>query len=168
MVTGGQIQTLTVGSKTVTQRMTKDYSSADIANQILNPLTFANMTTWIANGIESVFDGTEYVSTQGATFCNLLSWGTMPDGLYYPNITFQAVSSVVAAVSHFMSMQYDGSVVGMCEFQGYAKAGNITVPSASSSFVIAMSIITMALLFVQLGKFSWSFWPTWRSNKVKK
>ena len=67
-----------------------------------------------------------YVSSQGAPFCNLMSWGTAPDdGLYHIDMTPQGFAAGLAVLAHYMSFQYDGSQTATCDYFGDMGAGFI-------------------------------------------
>lgn len=171
MVTGGHIVSLTAGGLTATQRMTADTQLYFDEFETMIPLTdrvaWGNMTNWISNAFEKVFDGSVYQSTQGATFCNLLSWGTYPDGFYYPNITYRAVSSAIAATAHFVAMQYDGSASADCEYFGIQNSGQITSPTLQANVSTAFGIISIVLNLWYVLWWYFSNRTDWTADKVK-
>lgn len=118
MVTGGQIVNITtthrVEQTTVTALQSIRYPELKGSDEMYygefetafgpDIEIYSNLTDQIASALELVFDNKTYYSSQGATFCNMLSWGTLPDGFYHPEIMFKGVTAAVATVAHFVFM----------------------------------------------------------------
>ncbi|KAJ3204159.1 Potassium/sodium hyperpolarization-activated cyclic nucleotide-gated channel 3 [Entophlyctis luteolus] len=69
-----------------------------------------------------------YFPSQGASFCNMLSEGTYPDGYYHTQATYRGIATAIGASAHFSIMQYGTATVVDCEYFGYAGSGLLNVP----------------------------------------
>ncbi|KAJ3079897.1 hypothetical protein HDU99_009840 [Rhizoclosmatium hyalinum] len=69
-----------------------------------------------------------YYPSQGATFCNLFSEGTLPDGYYHTSYTYRGISTAVGAAAHFAIMQFNTGPPIECDYYGYIGAGLLEVP----------------------------------------
>lgn len=137
MVTGGQIQSITAGNLTAYQSMAKShrlyYDDFETGIERKDRVQWSNMTQWIAGGFENVFDGYIYHPSQGSAFVNLMQWATLPDGLYHPENTWKGVSAAIAAIAHYVTLQYENESndIGTCESYGYANSGMIIASEAA-------------------------------------
>ena len=74
---------------------------------------------WYHAASLNVYDGSNvYLSSQGATFSNIMSWATDPEGKYEPNYTERGITSAAAAIAHYIMMQYDSSAISTCNYMG--------------------------------------------------
>ncbi|KAJ3347523.1 Potassium/sodium hyperpolarization-activated cyclic nucleotide-gated channel 3 [Entophlyctis luteolus] len=89
-----------------------------------------------------------YFPSQGASFCNMLSEGTYPDGYYHTQATYRGIATAIGASAHFSIMQYGTATVVDCEYFGYAGSGLLNVPDIGVWLSTGSSIIAcLAKLF---------------------
>lgn len=154
MVTGGQVREISTASgELVAKQGTSNqlyFDQFDTLIPLDDQMEWSNVTSWISTSVKSVFNGTEYRSSQGATFANIMQWATLPDGIYHTNITWKGVAAAVSMCSHYVLMQYDGTKVSRCEYQGIQKAGVIIVPRIviDATLIIGCLLIFFALWYV--------------------
>lgn len=67
-------------------------------------MVYRNLTEMIGEAVTRIFDNKSYVSSQGATFANIMQWATLSDGYYYPNISYKGIAAAAGAASHFVLM----------------------------------------------------------------
>ncbi|KAJ1548569.1 hypothetical protein HK405_002540 [Cladochytrium tenue] len=151
-ITGGQVTDLSPGDGSsgvyLTQRMeTESYFSQLALALNESSYTRTNFTDWTAQHLHLLFSNTSFGSSQGATFCNLLQWGTLPDGLYHTNVIYRGVAAIVASTAHYVLMQYDTGDSSLCLFSAEVGAGIISVPQWTTQVVIAVLSLN---LFLQL------------------
>lgn len=168
MVTGGQMTQISAGGFTASQRMDQPlyFGQLDSGIKMSDKVMWGNMTTWISSAIESAMNGTVYYSTQGAKFCNMMRWGTLPDGFYYPNITSNALSAALSSMAHYVVLQYNGSATTDCEYYGIQNAGKISADNTTVIVCLAVGIVlAISLLYNMLGLFL-NNTTDWTASKV--
>ena len=92
-----------------------------------------------------------FLSSQGAPFCNLLSWATLPDGFYYTDLTWKGLATAIGVVSHYMLFQYDGSASATCNYSGLTGSGRVTSNSSILQVGSYMCLVEIILVLVTLG-----------------
>ncbi|KAJ3292353.1 hypothetical protein HDU79_001496 [Rhizoclosmatium sp. JEL0117] len=95
-----------------------------------------------------------YYPSQGATFCNLFSEGTLPDGYYHTAYTFQGVATAIGASAHFAMMQYGTGETVDCDYYGYAGAGLLEIPELG---VWLSTVSSIVCCMVKLFEILWWF-----------
>ncbi|KAI9335000.1 hypothetical protein DFJ73DRAFT_852302, partial [Zopfochytrium polystomum] len=152
VLTGGELTYVAVGRDPglgLESHMAKKYYYGQIANTLNDTNgVYSNITGWIAQHIQVVFDGTSCGSSQGATFCNLLQWSTLPDGLYHTSLQYRGISVAVAAISHYILMQYDYGAPTLCLYLADIGDGIISAPLWASRVVIAVLSVNAFLQLV--------------------
>jgi hypothetical protein len=107
----------------------------------------------------SVFSNNSYTSSQGANFCNIFQWATLPDGYYHTQYGYRGVSAALGSVLHYILMQYDTSQTGYCEFYGYQGSGTLSIPSSWVAIGQGIILSALALLFLKFGWLLISYYP---------
>ncbi|KAJ3416254.1 hypothetical protein HDV05_002544 [Chytridiales sp. JEL 0842] len=148
MATGGQIESLQVGNLVLHQRMEQPSYYGNVAKE-LKPTShvFSNLTSWIAEAVELIYNDTSYVSSQGASFANIHQWATEPDGLYHTEYTARGFMAALACIAHYVQMQYDGYREGTCNYYGFAGRGLITSSEWSRRIVDVTISLNILLQF---------------------
>lgn len=154
MVTGGQITSLTAQSGVLAA--TQGESASQYFDQYESRIPMSDKSSWknitraMSIGFETVFNGTEYNSTQGASFCNLMQWATLPDGLYYTNITWKGVAAAIGSISHYVAMQYESNAVATCSYYALGSAGFMSVneDARTATYVLSGTLASLALFYV--------------------
>ncbi|ORY37405.1 hypothetical protein BCR33DRAFT_789683 [Rhizoclosmatium globosum] len=98
--------------------------------------------TLLKDAVLKAFKNASYAPSQGATFCNMLSEGTMPDGFYHTDTTFRGVATAVGAAAHFALMQFSATVPPVhCDYYGIKGSGMLHIPSSAIYMSAAGSVI---------------------------
>ncbi|KAJ3326275.1 hypothetical protein HDV06_000151 [Boothiomyces sp. JEL0866] len=143
MVAINEIVTITVGDISVTQRDSGGTNFIDFANGLTGDNY--NLTARFHRVLLHSFGNASFASSQGASFSNILSEGTLPDGYYHENITWKGISNALAVAGHYVLMQYDQSAIVQCEYFGYVGAGTFMVPVFWVTLTQVLVIILAAL-----------------------
>ncbi|ORY49545.1 hypothetical protein BCR33DRAFT_713850 [Rhizoclosmatium globosum] len=116
---------------------------------------YENITSWVIEATTAVFGNASYGTSQGALFCNLFQWATLPDGYYHTEITWKGMAAAMSIVAHYVLMQYDASApTTVCEYYGMQGAGVIQCPS----YVIALAATSVVIcLLAELSQLFWWF-----------
>ncbi|KAJ3205498.1 hypothetical protein HDU82_005161 [Entophlyctis luteolus] len=109
----------------------------------------------IMESITLLFGNNSFSPSQGASFCNLLSEGTWPDGYYHTSSTYRGVSVGIGAAVHFALMQYSSTTEPVsCDYYGLVGAGILTIPQIA--IYLSASCSAMACL-VKCFEIMWWF-----------
>ncbi|ORY49544.1 hypothetical protein BCR33DRAFT_713849 [Rhizoclosmatium globosum] len=116
---------------------------------------YENITSWVIEATTAVFGNASYGTSQGALFCNLFQWATLPDGYYHTDVTWKGMAAAMSIVAHYVLMQYDASApTTVCEYYGMQGAGVIQCPS----YVIALAATSVVIcLLAELSQLFWWF-----------
>ncbi|KAJ3069941.1 hypothetical protein HDU98_007014 [Podochytrium sp. JEL0797] len=88
------------------------------------------------------FENASYSPTQGATFCNLLSEATLPDGYYHTKATYRGVATALGTAIHLAFMQYNSSATPVsCDYFGFDGSGMLSIPATAIYFSAAASAL---------------------------
>ena len=165
MVTGGQIVELTIFNTTLMRHYSSDItfdalmsSGSSNADNLCN-----NLLQWMAGGLNQLSQWGNFTSTQGSTFANIMQWATLPDGNYHTSLTWRGVSAMAGAVAHYILMQYDGTALGMCEYQAQVGAGAIEgLQEARITYTVVVTVAMLLIVFEVL----WWLATTLRTEHV--
>ena len=163
MVTAGKATSLVIQNHLINVETAEDHYSNDIISFIreqetagVEELDFTNsssngqvLMTNIMAAFNDTIQNNWYKSTTNGDFSNMMSWATMPDGLYYPNLTSRGLAAALGAVTHQIFLQYSGSGQNTCIYSGMAGSGKMAFVA---DLVIALNIIfglVLALLSFQ-------------------
>ncbi|KAJ3400645.1 hypothetical protein HDV05_000986, partial [Chytridiales sp. JEL 0842] len=81
MATGGQVESVQVGNLLLTQRMEPHSYYGSVAKELKpTSLVFSNLTSWIGEAVNLIYNNTSYESSQGATSANIHQWASESDG----------------------------------------------------------------------------------------
>ncbi|XXQ30644.1 Uncharacterized protein PBTT_01100 [Plasmodiophora brassicae] len=139
MVTGGQVTTVQIGRTVLQQGSTSTITFDNVVNgdSMANGDQYALLPVWSMQAINRTMNG-QYTPSQGALFCNLMQWSTLPDGLYHVDLNYRGVAAAVAATIQYVAMQYDGSAAGTCEYFGEIGGGTMVIdPEFQVIFYVA-------------------------------
>ncbi|KAJ3072434.1 hypothetical protein HDU98_003602 [Podochytrium sp. JEL0797] len=117
---------------------------------------YENITSWVIEATQAVFGNASYGTSQGALFCNIFQWGTLPDGYYHPEETWKGLSAAMAMIAHFVLLQYDDETLhkAQCTYAGMQGAGIIQCPN----YVIALAVTSVVVcLLAELSQLFWWF-----------
>ncbi|KAJ3029024.1 UNVERIFIED_CONTAM: hypothetical protein HDU68_000320 [Siphonaria sp. JEL0065] len=115
---------------------------------------YENITSWVIEATEAVFGNASYGTSQGALFCNIFQWATLPDGYYHTEISWKGVAAAMAIVAHYILMQYDDAGTTQCEYSGMQGAGIIQCPQ----YVVALAATSVVIcLLAELSQLFWWF-----------
>ncbi|KAI9350320.1 hypothetical protein BDR26DRAFT_852193 [Obelidium mucronatum] len=115
---------------------------------------YQNITQWVIEATNAVFANASYGTSQGALFCNIFQWATLPDGYYHTDVSWKGMAAAISIIAHYVLMQYDDAGTAQCEYSGMQGAGVIHCPS----YVIAMAATSVVVcLIVELSQLFWWF-----------
>ncbi|KAJ3223855.1 hypothetical protein HDU81_008942 [Chytriomyces hyalinus] len=101
-----------------------------------------NVVPLMKQAIMNMYLNQTFYPSQGATFCNAFSQGTMPDGFYHTLYMFRGVSVALAAVAHFAVMQFQANATHVpCDYYGYAGSGMLIIPQLAIYLSVSASAI---------------------------
>ncbi|KAJ3030263.1 UNVERIFIED_CONTAM: hypothetical protein HDU68_009660 [Siphonaria sp. JEL0065] len=96
----------------------------------------------LKDAVTKMFTNGSFPPSQGASFCNLLSEGTWPDGYYHTESTYRGVAVAVGAAAHFAIMQYAADATPVnCDYYGFDGSGMLSIPSIAIYLSAAGSAI---------------------------
>ncbi|KAJ3060006.1 anaphase-promoting complex subunit Hcn1 [Podochytrium sp. JEL0797] len=104
----------------------------------------------LTEAILIMFENQSYFPSQGATFCNIFSEGTLPDGYYHTNTTFRGLVTGIGTAAHFTLMQYLNTITVPCTYTGYTGAGMLVIPSLTVYVSTSASICALALKIFEI------------------
>ncbi|KAJ3321061.1 hypothetical protein HDV06_004619 [Boothiomyces sp. JEL0866] len=113
------VQNSTISATTNSNRYVREflkYANVDKYNLADNFLSI----------IDQLFNDTSFHSSQGAKFCNLLQWATLPDGFYHDSLMWKGVSTALASGAHYLLLQYDQNQISSCDYYANRGSGYLT------------------------------------------
>ncbi|KAJ3311252.1 hypothetical protein HDV04_004161 [Boothiomyces sp. JEL0838] len=148
MVAVQNILSVTVGNATVTLNNNKN-------RYVREFLQYGNTDKWnLANYyhpiIDMIFNSTTYYSSQGANFCNILQWATLPDGFYHDSIMWKGVAAALGTAAHYLVLQYDSTQTATCEYFAFHGAGYLYGHPTLITAVQAVVIILGASVLLHI------------------
>ncbi|KAJ3272795.1 hypothetical protein HDV01_005223 [Terramyces sp. JEL0728] len=106
-----------------------------------------NLASYFHPLIDLIFNSTTFYSSQGASFCNLLQWATLPDGLYHDSIMWKGIAAAMGSAAHYLVLQYDSTQTAKCEYFAYHGAGYLYGhPALITSVQVVVIILGVAVL----------------------
>ncbi|KAJ3321062.1 hypothetical protein HDV06_004620 [Boothiomyces sp. JEL0866] len=147
MVAVQNILSVKVGNATVTLDTNKN-------RYVREFLQYTNSDKWnLANYyhpiVDLIFNSTTYYSSQGASFCNLLQWATLPDGYYHDSIMWKGIAAALGTagitdliLAHYLVLQYDSTQTATCEYFAYHGAGYLY---GHPTLITAVQVIVIIL-----------------------
>ncbi|KAJ3321060.1 hypothetical protein HDV06_004618 [Boothiomyces sp. JEL0866] len=147
MVAVQNVLSITVGEATVTVGTNKNRFVREF-------LQYSNTDKWNLASfyfplVNQVFNSTVYYSSQGATFCNLLQWATLPDGYYHDSIMWKGIASALGTAgnisfdaAHYLVLQYDSTQTSTCEYYADHGAGYL---SGTPTLITIVQIVVFIL-----------------------
>ncbi|KAI9202496.1 uncharacterized protein BJ171DRAFT_476698 [Polychytrium aggregatum] len=109
--------------------------------------------------LQSILNASYYPS-QGATFCNYLSWATYPDGYYHTEAMYRGVTAGIGSSAHYAIMQYNPSLTVDCNYYGFAGAGMLSIPPLP---IIIAAIGSATAILSKIAEII--YWATMRATK---
>jgi hypothetical protein len=89
-----------------------------------------------------------FTCSQIGTFSNMLSWATLPDGYYYPNLTARGLSGAFGAITHQIFLQYSPDVAN-CRYYGADGSGEMYLMPVGvlvSNIVLGLAVLSLILI----------------------
>ncbi|KAJ3210944.1 anaphase-promoting complex subunit Hcn1 [Entophlyctis luteolus] len=153
-ITSNAIQSISAGNYTANIYSTLDAYYGHFQDEFTVNDKYSNITSWVSEGIITALNNTSYSTSQGALFCNLFQWGTLPDGYYHTEVTWKGVAAVVAMIAHYVLLQYDNTAISECQYDGMQGAGIIECPS----YVTILTVISIVICIIsELAQLFWWF-----------
>ncbi|KAJ3141983.1 hypothetical protein HK100_004464 [Physocladia obscura] len=153
-VASQRIEEMRLGNLTIQRGETSALYYGLMQDEFRINYEYKNITEWVAEAVVAVFNGTHYGTSQGALFCNLFQWATLPDGYYHTSITWKGMAAAMAMVAHYVLMQYSTSGDGaqsQCAYKGLQGAGVIACPTyvvgLAAGAVVVCVVAEVAQLF---------------------
>ncbi|KAJ1557308.1 hypothetical protein HK405_000295, partial [Cladochytrium tenue] len=154
---GGQVVAVSNQNQSVT--LVQGKSASEFSNNFVNYVSDSavgfdsyGVMPLIAEATITSLQNGSYYPSQGATFCNLLSWATYPDGYYHSSAMNRGILVAVGTAAHFSLRQFNTSQVGPCMYYGLNGSGMLQIPEIA---VIAASIGSGVALTVKLFEILW-------------
>ncbi|KAI8904883.1 hypothetical protein EDD86DRAFT_278047 [Gorgonomyces haynaldii] len=145
---GKKLLEMTVGKKSITLDNISQFYYGEFMPQVEDPeLPFS---TWYLDLLHEIFAGQDYLSTQGAVPCNLLSFTTRWDGMYHSSAITPGVLAAMAEAAHFILLQYDAHATDKCEYFHYAGAGLLNATGPWLYLAIAEAAILLVGLILHI------------------
>ncbi|KAJ3351120.1 hypothetical protein HDU83_009199 [Entophlyctis luteolus] len=149
------IQSITFGKLQVDRASSSGVFYGQIQNEFGSNNGYANLTSWTADAIRSVFNAS-YPPSQGELFCDLFEFATLPDGLYHISETWKGVTAIVAMIAHYILSHNEDSTSDVleCSYEGLQGAGVILCPD----YVKVATTVSVTLCFViEIAQLLWWF-----------
>ncbi|KAI8611197.1 hypothetical protein BC830DRAFT_1084225 [Chytriomyces sp. MP71] len=148
------VQSMTINGTTIQKGDSSPYYFGAVQDLFGVNSEYENITSWIIEGTQQVFNGTSYGTSQGATFANLFQWATEPDGLYHTEYTWRGMAAAVAILAHYILLQYNDKEKATCSYVGMEGAGVIEAPG----YVVALTAGSVIIcLLAELSQLFWWF-----------
>ncbi|KAI8830074.1 hypothetical protein BJ741DRAFT_364483 [Chytriomyces cf. hyalinus JEL632] len=149
MVTGGQMVEIKIKDKVLTQRMETRAYFGDVSQRIGSTSEHIDMTAWFTEAFYDCFNNTAYYPGQAGNISNLFQWGQNA-GVYDVDKTWTALSGAIGSMSHYITMQYNGSAVADCEYFGMEGSGTLDIPGSVRNVMLSAVGICFACQIMQL------------------
>ncbi|KAJ3236456.1 anaphase-promoting complex subunit Hcn1 [Chytriomyces hyalinus] len=149
MVTGGQMVEIQIKDKVLTQRMETPVFFGDVSKRIGSTSEHIDMTSWFAEAFHDCFNNTAFYPSQAGNITNLFQWG-QKGGVYDVDRTWTALSGAIGSISHYITMQYNGSAVADCEYFGMEGSGTLEIPGSVRNVMLSAVGICLACQMMQL------------------
>ncbi|KAJ3311251.1 hypothetical protein HDV04_004160 [Boothiomyces sp. JEL0838] len=140
MVAVKNVVSITVGGSTITTDTNKNRYTREFVRYTNTDKW--NLASFYFPLVNLMLNSTIYYSSQGANFCNILQWATLPDGYYHDNIMWKGISAALASAAHYLVLQYDSTQTSSCNYYAKHGAGYL---SSDTKLVILVQVLVAIL-----------------------
>jgi hypothetical protein len=150
MVTSGQATSFALSQYLDLERyQTNDIYANKIASlfEKVQDRPFDFLVPYIQRSIESLANDVWYAPSEEPTYSNFMSWGILPDGYYYPDLTWRGLVAGLAAGIRPVFTQFESSKGAQCPYYGLDGGGqmalNPTLLSLCEALILSTGILAI-------------------------